>query len=211
MFKIPDRVADLFGDHQLRVEFERALLVAGKLERREERYFQITSLSEVARISYCRLDGFDWSRLPAEQRELLAGVRALAHRLITSGYAIDVAAKADQRVGEDWTQLLDFVQRKCAARVGLADHEGWERCFTYIVGHAEEAIQAKWSDKDRISRMLDDHVDLAEVQAFADPRQPRHTVGYWKRRNKGQRNAAHVDAAEALFGGIADRFRLGEK
>ncbi|MEV0442143.1 endonuclease domain-containing protein [Streptomyces spectabilis] len=28
---------------------------------------------------------------------------------------------------------------------------------------------------------------------------------------RGQRNAAHVDAAEALFGGIADRFRLGRK
>ena len=26
-----------------------------------------------------------------------------------------------------------------------------------------------------------------------------------------QRNAAHVDAAEALFGGIADRFRPGAK
>ena len=30
-------------------------------------------------------------------------------------------------------------------------------------------------------------------------------------RNKGQRNAAHVDAAEALFGGIADRFRPSPK
>ncbi|KOU62030.1 hypothetical protein ADK57_25635 [Streptomyces sp. MMG1533] len=28
---------------------------------------------------------------------------------------------------------------------------------------------------------------------------------------KGQRNAAHVDAAEALFAGITDRFRLEEK
>lgn len=28
---------------------------------------------------------------------------------------------------------------------------------------------------------------------------------------RGQRNAAHVDAAEALFGGIADRFRLGRR
>ncbi|MFG3127315.1 tyrosine-type recombinase/integrase [Streptomyces tendae] len=63
----------------------------------------------------------------------------------------------------------------------------------------------------RITHMLDDHVDLAEVQAFADHDNPATTVGYWKRRNKGQRNAAHVDAAEALFGGLTDRFRLGEK
>lgn len=63
----------------------------------------------------------------------------------------------------------------------------------------------------RITHMLDDHVDLAEVQAFADHDNPATTVGYWKRRNKGQRNAAHVDAAEALFDGIADRFRPGAK
>lgn len=61
----------------------------------------------------------------------------------------------------------------------------------------------------RITHMLDDHVDLAEVQAFADHDNPATTVGYWKRRNKGQRNAAHVDAAEALFDGITDRFRTG--
>lgn len=60
----------------------------------------------------------------------------------------------------------------------------------------------------RITHMLDDHVDLAEVQAFADHDNPATTVGYWKRRNKGQRNAAHVDAAEALFSGATDRFRL---
>ncbi|CAM5626211.1 Tyrosine recombinase XerC [Streptomyces tendae] len=59
----------------------------------------------------------------------------------------------------------------------------------------------------RITHMLDDHVDLAEVQAFADHDNPATTVGYWKRRNKGKRNADHVDAAEALFGGITDRFR----
>ncbi|NUP20772.1 MAG: tyrosine-type recombinase/integrase [Streptomyces sp.] len=59
----------------------------------------------------------------------------------------------------------------------------------------------------RITHMLDAHVDLAEVQAFADHDNPATTVGYWKRRNKGQRNAAHVDAAEALFDGITDRFR----
>lgn len=62
----------------------------------------------------------------------------------------------------------------------------------------------------RITHMLDDHVDLAEVQAFADHDNPATTVGYWKRRNKGQRNAAHVDAAEALFAGLTDRFRTEE-
>jgi site-specific recombinase XerD len=63
----------------------------------------------------------------------------------------------------------------------------------------------------RITHMLDTHVDLAEVQAFADHDNPATTVGYWNRRNKGQRNAAHVDAAEALFNGITERFRMGEK
>ncbi|MER5875422.1 tyrosine-type recombinase/integrase [Streptomyces sp. NPDC001910] len=62
----------------------------------------------------------------------------------------------------------------------------------------------------RITHMLDAGEPLAEVQAFADHDNPATTVGYWNRRQKGERNAAHVDAAEALFSGITDRFRLGE-
>ncbi|MCQ8830373.1 tyrosine-type recombinase/integrase [Streptomyces malaysiensis] len=61
----------------------------------------------------------------------------------------------------------------------------------------------------RITHMLDAHVDLAEVQAFADHDNPATTVGYWDRRNKGQRNAAHVDAAEAVFADITPKFRQG--
>ena len=61
----------------------------------------------------------------------------------------------------------------------------------------------------RITHMLDAGEPLAEVQAFADHDNPATTVGYWNRRKKGERNAAHVDAAEALFNGIADRFRPG--
>lgn len=58
----------------------------------------------------------------------------------------------------------------------------------------------------RITHMLDAGEPLAEVQAFADHDNPATTVGYWNRRKKGERNMKHVDAAEALFGGIADRF-----
>ncbi|MEU8829311.1 tyrosine-type recombinase/integrase [Streptomyces sp900116325] len=60
----------------------------------------------------------------------------------------------------------------------------------------------------RITHMLDAGEPLAEVQAFADHDNPATTVGYWNRRKKGERNAAHVDAAEELFGDIADRFRF---
>lgn len=60
----------------------------------------------------------------------------------------------------------------------------------------------------RITHMLDDGVPLAEVQAFADHDNPATTVGYWDRRNKGQRNAAHVDAAEAVFADVVPQFRL---
>jgi site-specific recombinase XerD len=59
----------------------------------------------------------------------------------------------------------------------------------------------------RITHMLDAGEPLAEVQAFADHDNPATTVGYWNRRKKGERNAAHVDAAEALFAGLTDRFR----
>lgn len=61
----------------------------------------------------------------------------------------------------------------------------------------------------RITHMLDAGEPLAEVQAFADHDNPATTVGYWNRRKKGERNAAHVDAAEALFAGVTDRFRAG--
>ena len=63
----------------------------------------------------------------------------------------------------------------------------------------------------RITHMLDADEPLAEVQAFADHDNPATTVGYWNRRKKGERNAAHVDAAEALFGDIGDRFRSAPK
>lgn len=59
----------------------------------------------------------------------------------------------------------------------------------------------------RITHMLDEGVPLAEVQAFADHDNPATTVGYWDRRNKGQRNAAHVDAAEAVFASVVPKFR----
>ena len=59
----------------------------------------------------------------------------------------------------------------------------------------------------RITHMLDDGVPLAEVQAFADHDNPATTVGYWNRRNKNQRNAAHVDAAEAVFASVTPKFR----
>lgn len=62
----------------------------------------------------------------------------------------------------------------------------------------------------RITHMLDAGEPLAEVQAFADHDNPATTVGYWNRRRKGERNAAHVDAGEALFAGIVDRFRLAD-
>jgi site-specific recombinase XerD len=62
----------------------------------------------------------------------------------------------------------------------------------------------------RITHMLDQGVPLAEVQAFADHDNPATTVGYWDRRNTGERNAAHVDAAEALFAHIVPKYRTQE-
>jgi site-specific recombinase XerD len=59
----------------------------------------------------------------------------------------------------------------------------------------------------RITHMLDAEVPLAEVQAFADHDNPATTVGYWNRRNKGQRNAAHVDAGEAVFADVVPQYR----
>lgn len=59
----------------------------------------------------------------------------------------------------------------------------------------------------RITHMLDAGEPLAEVQAFADHDNPATTVGYWNRRNKGQRNMAHVDAAEAVFAAVVPQFR----
>lgn len=149
MFRIPDRVADLFGDHATRVEFQRALLAAGQVQGYEMKYLEDGPFSEVARITYQRLKDFDRARLPEDQRELAAGAKALSHRLITSGYAIDKAARVDEHAADDWPQLLAFVQEKCSARVGLPDHDGWERCYTHIVGRAEAALQAGRTSEDR--------------------------------------------------------------
>ncbi|MGA5473845.1 hypothetical protein ACPCUK_34380 [Streptomyces arboris] len=149
MFRIPDRVADLFGDHATRVEFQRALLAAGQVQGYEMKYLEDGPFSEVARITYRQLKVFDWAALSEDQRELVAGAKALSHRLITSGYAIDEASKAGAHAADDWPELLAFVQRKCAARVGLPDHDGWERCYTHIIGRAEAALQQDRPAEDR--------------------------------------------------------------
>ncbi|MFE3830508.1 hypothetical protein [Streptomyces sp. NPDC059092] len=95
------------------------------------------------------MKNFDMATLPDDQRDLMAGAKALSHRLVTAGHAIDLASKADQRADGDWPQLLAFVQQRCAARVGLPGHEEWERCFTYIVGQAEAFVQPTRSAEDR--------------------------------------------------------------
>lgn len=59
----------------------------------------------------------------------------------------------------------------------------------------------------RITHMLDAEVPLAEVQAFADHDNPATTVGYWERRNKGERNIKHVDDGETVFASVVPRFR----
>ncbi|MEW2354280.1 tyrosine-type recombinase/integrase [Spirillospora sp. NPDC029432] len=51
----------------------------------------------------------------------------------------------------------------------------------------------------RITHMLDNGVPLADVQEFADHVDPATTIGYWERRNRSQRAAAHVDQAADLF------------
>ncbi|MFJ3278498.1 hypothetical protein [Streptomyces halstedii] len=152
MFKIPDRVADLFGDDAIRVEFQQALLAAGQVQGHEMKYLEDGPFSEVARITYRRLRDFDRTALPEDQRELVAGAKALSHRLITSGYAIDEAAKAEEHAADDWPELFAFVQRKCAARVGLPGHNGWERCYTHIIGRAEAALQQDRPAEDHDAR-----------------------------------------------------------
>ncbi|MFH9685257.1 hypothetical protein ACH4LE_02810 [Streptomyces sp. NPDC017413] len=151
MFKIPDRIADLFGDETIRLEFHQSLLAAGQAQGYKMNYLEEVSFSEAARITYRRLKNFDRAALPEDRRELVAGAKALSHRLITSGYAIDEVSKAGKRGREDWPDLLAFVQRKCAARVGLRNHEGWEHCYTHIVGRAEAALQPDRTAEDRVA------------------------------------------------------------
>lgn len=149
MFKIPDHIADYFGDHPTRVEFQRALIAAGQVQDYEMKYLEDGPFSEVTRITYRRLKDFDRAALPEEKRELVAGAKALSHRLITSGYAIDEAAKAGEGAVDDSPELLAFVQQKCAARVGLPGHDGWERCYTHIISRAEAALQQDCAAEDR--------------------------------------------------------------
>ncbi|MFH9579153.1 hypothetical protein ACH4MO_14280 [Streptomyces globisporus] len=149
MFKIPDRVADLFGDNAIRVEFQQALLAAGQVQGHEMKYLEDGPFSEVARITHTRLHGVDLQAIPEGQRSLVAGVRGLSRRLITSGYAIHEAAKAGDRAQDDWNELLTFTRRKCEFSAQIADNLGWERCYTYILDRAEAALGSDRSDEDR--------------------------------------------------------------
>ncbi|MYX16171.1 hypothetical protein GTY67_22710 [Streptomyces sp. SID8374] len=149
MFKIPDRVADLFGDHAIQVEFQRALLAASQLQGYEMKYLEDGPFSEIARITYRQLKDFDRTALPEDQRELVAGAKALSHRLITSGYSIHEAAKANESATDDWEELLAFTREKCKGSAQIADNAGWERCYTYILDRAEAALGADRPDEDR--------------------------------------------------------------
>lgn len=149
MFKIPDRVADLFGDNAIRVEFQQALLAAGKVQGHEMKYLEDGPFSEAARITHGRLHEVDLQTVPEDQRSLVAGARALSRRLITSGYAIHKAANSDERAEDDWDDLLTFTREKCAGSAQLADNAGWERCTTYILDRAEAALGSDRSDEDR--------------------------------------------------------------
>jgi hypothetical protein len=147
MFRIPDRVDDLFGDDTIRVEFRRALLAAGQVQGYE--YLEDGPFSEVARITYQRLKDFDRASLPEDQREPVAGAKALSHRLITSGYAIHEAARANERAGDDWSGLLAYAREKCEGSARIADNKGWERCYIYILDQAEAALGSDRPDEDR--------------------------------------------------------------
>ncbi|MGC5534197.1 hypothetical protein [Streptomyces sp. SR-10] len=149
MFKIPDRVADLFGDDSVRVEFQQALLAAGQVQDYEMKYLEEGPFSEAARITHGRLHGVDLKAVPEGQRSLVAGVRALSRRLITSGYAIHEAANAGERAQSDWSDLLVFAREKCAGSAQNADNAGWKRCTTYILDRAEAALGSDRSDEDR--------------------------------------------------------------
>ncbi|MYR36389.1 hypothetical protein GTX14_04900 [Streptomyces sp. SID4944] len=149
MFKIPDRVADLFGDQTIRVEFQQALLAVGQVQGYEMKYLEDGPFSEAARITHERLHGVDLQAVPEGQRSLVAGARALSRRLITSGYAIHQAAKAGERAQGDWSDLLAFAREKCAGSAQIADNAGWERCYTYILDRAEAALESERSAEDR--------------------------------------------------------------
>lgn len=51
MFKIPDRVADLFGDHGVHGEFHRALIVTGQVQGNEEKYLEAVQRSRNGHLS----------------------------------------------------------------------------------------------------------------------------------------------------------------
>lgn len=149
MFKIPDRVADLFGDDAIRVEFQQALLAVGQVQGHAMRYLEDGPFSEVVRITYGRLRGVDVQALSEDQRELVAGAKALSHRLITSGYAIHEAFQAKERVADDWEELHTFTRERCEGSAQLTDNAGWERCYTYILNGAAVALGADQPAEDR--------------------------------------------------------------
>lgn len=141
MFKIPDRVADLFGDDTIRADFQQALLATGQVHGYGMKYLEEAAFSEAARLTHGHLKEFDVATLPEEKRELVAGSKALSHRLVTSGYAINEVVKAGDCASDDWAELLAFARQKCEDSARVADDNGWERCYTYILDRAEAALE----------------------------------------------------------------------
>ncbi|MFJ4840065.1 hypothetical protein [Streptomyces sp. NPDC088746] len=149
MFKIPDRVADLFGDHRIRDEFEQALRAADSFYQGQRIYLDDGPFSGAVQVVYQTLEDIDLAEVPEGDRSMVAGVRALARQLKLSGYAMGLARDADERVRDDWRELLAFTRTGLDGWDAQADHDGPVLCAQWIVDPCEYYMSGAGSAEDR--------------------------------------------------------------
>jgi hypothetical protein len=145
MFTIPDPVGDLLGGDDVRAEFAQALAAVGRFDSGARQYVTDGPFSEAARLTFGLLNDAPLADLTPDERSAVVGSRSLARRIVTSGYSLHAVREAGDHAADDWSQLLAFVQRKSVE----ADGEGWEHCYTYIVGRCETALQSGKADQAR--------------------------------------------------------------
>lgn len=149
MFKIPDRVADLFGDHELRVEFERALKAANCFNQGQRMYLDDGPFSGAVQVVDQALQAVDLAAIAEGDRNMVAGVRALSRQLKLSGYAMAQAREAKEFARDDWRELLSFVRTGIDDWEAQAGHDGPALCEQRIVDLCEHFLSGTNPAEDR--------------------------------------------------------------
>ncbi|MFG3173607.1 hypothetical protein ACGFZC_00885 [[Kitasatospora] papulosa] len=149
MFRIPDRVADLFGDQRILGEFEQALKAADCFHPGQRMYLDGGPFSGAVQVVYQTLEDVDLAKAPEADRRMVAGVRTLARQLKLSGYAMAQVRDAEEKARGDWPELLAFARAALNSWETGAGHDGPTLCAQWIVDPCEYFLSSGSPGEDR--------------------------------------------------------------